>query len=486
MLKLPIRWRLTFWYAAALSLILLVFCGLLLPLSYHQLLARLDSQLHEELQEIFLESQIARTPEELNFSLQARFRQHETFDFIVYEPSQAVIFASSNVTREVIDELSSTPSNQSSETYGTFRVMEDRYYRVSSRTADGPNGKLIVRVLTPLDPVIADIQTLLALMAALLPLGLVLALLGGYFLAVRALAPVQHIVGVADSITISQLDRRIEVTNPHDELGHLAGTLNRLIARLEVAVDEIRRFTADASHELRTPLAILRSEAEFALRKSRTAEEYESTLRVVVDEATRLGTLADQLLTLSRQDAGLDAMRFEPVEIDPVILDVVESLTSLGESRGVHLKANCGSHAVVSGNDIRLSQVFFNILENAIKYSASGTMVEVESANVGDQVQVVIRDHGPGIPAEHLSHVFERFYRVDPSRNRAVGGSGLGLSIAKSIVSAHGGVIQIKSEIGEGTEVTISFSRHDARSKPGVDAEQNGNARQVSLPNTPT
>lgn len=140
---------------------------------------------------------------------------------------------------------------------------------------------------------------------------------------------------VASAITISQLDRRIEVTNPRDELGHLAETLNRLIERLEDAVSEIRRFTADASHELRTPLAILRSEAESALRKSRTEEEYEATLRVVVDEATRLGKLADQLLLLSRQDAGLDAILMDQVEIDPVLLDVVESLAPLAETREV-------------------------------------------------------------------------------------------------------------------------------------------------------
>lgn len=468
MLKLSIRWRLTFWYAAAMAIILIVFCGLLVPLSYQQLLSRMDDELREELQELFLEVQIARTQTELDSSLQARFGMHQTFDFVVFDDQQEILFASSDVTAEMAQKLTTKSFEKDSESFETIFVDEDRYYRVASRSSNGPSGAMEVRAITPLDPLLADAWTLLKLIAILMPLSVLLALVGGYFLAARALAPVEHMVGVANSITISQLDRRIEVTNPHDELGHLAETLNRLITRLEDAVIEIRRFTADASHELRTPLAILRSEAESALRKSRTAEEYQTTLRVVVDEATRLGKLADQLLMLSRQDAGLDAVLIDLVDIDPVLLDVVESLGSLAESRDVPLIASCASNAVITGNDVRLSQVFFNVIENAIKYSSQGSSVEIESVSHGEQVHVTIRDHGVGIAEQHLTRVFERFYRVDASRNRAIGGSGLGLAIAKSIVTAHGGTIELQSEIGRGTKVVITFPKLDTpvRSEP--------------------
>lgn len=468
MLRLSIRWRLTFWYAAALAIILIVFCGLLVPLSYQQLLSRMDGELEEELQELLLEVQIAQNRTELDSSLQARFGTHQTFDFIVFDQQHPVLFASSDVTPEISDALMQTTQKVYSASFETIYVEADRYYRVASRSSNGPSGELEVRALTPLDPLLADAWTLLKLIVILLPLSLLLALMGGYFLAARALAPVEHIVGVANSITISQLDRRIEVSNPHDELGHLAETVNRLIERLEDAVTEIRRFTADASHELRTPLAILRSEAESALRKSRSEEEYQATLRVVVDEATRLGTLADQLLLLSRQDAGLDAVLIDMVEIDPVLLDVAESLSLLADSRQVILQAQCNCNAAVAGNDIRLSQVFFNIIVNAIKYSPLGSTVEIESEINEEHVRVMVRDHGAGIAPQHLTRVFERFYRVDPSRNRAIGGSGLGLSIAKSIVTSHHGTIEIESEEGNGTQVVVTLPKRDTSIRPEV------------------
>ncbi|MBA2115591.1 sensor histidine kinase [Bremerella alba] len=484
MLKMPIRWRLTFWYASALAIILIVFCGLLIPLSYRQLLARMDAELHEELQELFLEVQIANSTEELDSSLWARFRQHETFDFIVYDQQQAVLFASADITPKIQEELAETDTGAARESFETYAVESVAYYRVASRSADGPRGKLTVRVLTPLDPIIADIETLLLLMAVLLPLSLVIALLVGYFLATRALAPVEQIVGVANSISISQLNRRIEVSNPHDELGHLAGTLNRLIARLEHAVDEIRRFTADASHELRTPLAILRSEAESALRKSRTEEEYQATLRVVIDEATRLGTLADQLLNLSRQDSGIDTHRVDSVEIDPIMLDVVETLRPLAETRKIELRTRCKSNAVIAGEDIPLSQAFFNVLDNAVKYSVKGSVVEIESVNRGNQVHVIVRDNGVGISAEHLPHVFKRFYRVDASRNRAIGGFGLGLAIAKSVIASHRGTIEIQSKIGTGTEVTICFEILIKQNKPITTGENTGDLNSSEISNS--
>ncbi len=478
MLTMSIRWRLTFWYAAALTTILVVFCGLLVPVSYHQHLARLDDELREELHELSLEVHIAKTPQELDTSLHTRFETHEMFNFFVNEEQGGVLFASSDVTPEMASQLSQAAVGRGTEALATELLAADQYYRIASVLVEGPHGKLVVRVLTPLAPVIADTKTLMIVMALLLPPSLLLALLGGYFLAARVLAPVEHIVGVANSISIAQLDRRIEVANPHDELGHLASTINRLIARLEHAVEEIRRFTADASHELRTPLAILRSEAESALRKSRTEQEYQATLRVVVEEATRLGTLADQLLILSRQDAGLDTLRLEPVEIDPVLLDTIESLSPLAQSHRVQLHADCDSGAVISGNDIRLSQVFFNIIENAIKYSPEDTVVEVASKIVGDQCQIVIRDHGIGIPPEHLPRVFERFYRVDSSRNRAIGGSGLGLAIARSIVTAHGGTIEIQSEANSGTEVTLGFPKLESSARKSTSNQYSSSAHR--------
>ncbi|EAQ78940.1 sensor histidine kinase [Blastopirellula marina] len=460
MLNISIRWRLTLWYAAALAAILAVFCSLLIPLTYQQLLARMDAELQEELQELYLEVQLAEDPSELDVNLAARFRQHETFDFVIFNESQAVLFASSGVTSEVAAQLSGADYE-----FETRQAMNDASYRIATRTVEEQNGKLVIKVLTPLKPLITDIETLFALIAVLLPIGILFALFGGYFLAARALAPVEQIARVADSITISQLDRRIAVANPHDELGHLAGTLNRLIARLERAVEEIRRFTADASHELRTPLAVLRSEAESMLRKTRTEEEYKTALRVIVEEATRLGTLADQLLTLSRQDAGLAACEREPVQIDALLQDVVELLRPLSESRSVTLSTNQILECEALGDDVRLSQAFFNVLENAIKYSSPDSTIEVETTDIGQQVQVTICDHGIGIPTNQLERVFDRFHRVDSSRNRSIGGTGLGLAITQAIIVAHQGTVELHSELNAGTKVVICLPKASSSSE---------------------
>ena len=185
----------------------------------------------------------------------------------------------------------------------------------------------------------------------------------------RALAPVKQIANVANSITIDRLDRRIEIANPNDEIGRLAATLNSLIARLERAVNEIQRFTADASHELRTPLAALLSEAESALRSPRSPEEYVETLAVIVEEATRLGRLADQLLNLSRQDAGILQYEHDSVRLDALLLDVADQLRPLAEKRNVRIACGEIQPCELQGDDIRLSQAFFNVLENAVKYT---------------------------------------------------------------------------------------------------------------------
>lgn len=454
MKHLSIRWRLTLWYAAALAVILTGFCLSLLLLTRQQLLARTDAALREELQELALEVQLAKSAAEFQEHLQARFFHHDIYDFLVSDDRRAVLFASAGLTTDQAASLVPADLNETWQ-FGTRDLVDHQDYRVARTAVDGPRGRVAVQAMTPLKPLHDEMQALQLLMLVLLPLSISVALCVGYFLAARALAPVEQIVRVAASITISDLDRRIEVLNPHDELGYLATTLNSLISRLERAVDEIQRFTADASHELRTPLAILRTEAEAALRKPRSQEEYERTLTVVVEEATRLGCLADQLLSLSRHDAGITECRQEPVCVDALLLDVVDKLEPFAEARGLVVTTKNLEACEVVGDDIRLSQAFFNIVDNAIKFTPDGGVIEITCRTEDRFAMIVVRDTGIGIPTEHLDRVFDRFYRVDSSRNSETGGSGLGLAIARTAVLAHGGEIAIHSEQGVGTTVTI-------------------------------
>jgi len=462
MRPLSIRWRLTLWYAASLALILSGFCIALLLLTRSLLLARTDADLHEELQELALEVRLAKSEGDFGQQVRARFFQHDVYEFIVSDDRGVLLFASSGLTSAEAAELIRPPGNEGTQ-FSSRKVIDNQPWRVASATVDGSRGRVVVQALTPLRPMQQDLGALQFMMLVLLPPGLALALGGGYLLASRALAPVEQIVQVANAITISDLDRRIEVPDRHDELGRLASTLNSLIDRLQRAVAEIQRFTADASHELRTPLAILRSAAESCLRKRRTSEEYEQTLTVVVEEATRLGRLADQLLSLSRHDAGITECRRELVPVDALLLDVLESLRPLAGARGVTLAASVVEPCDVMGDDVRLSQAFSNVVENAVKFTPSGGLVTVECRVRDGSAVVRVVDSGAGIPGEHLAHVFERFYRVNSSRHSTTGGAGLGLAIARAAIEVHCGTIEIESEPGRGTTVTIRLPMSSCR-----------------------
>jgi signal transduction histidine kinase len=247
------------------------------------------------------------------------------------------------------------------------------------------------------------------------------------------------------------------VANPVDELGRLTRTINAMIGRLENSFAEIRRFTADASHELRTPLAAIRTEAEVALGKPLTVEQHQELLGSILEECERLARLTDQLLALAREDAGGTRPEPAPVDLAALVAGVVETMRPLAEARGVALRHDPDGPLRVRGEETRLRQVFFNLLDNAIKYTPEGGAVAVGLGQVGGEAVVTVRDTGVGIPAEHLPRVFERFYRVDKARSRAEGGAGLGLSIAQKIVTDHGGRIELASSPGRGTTCTVAL-----------------------------
>ncbi len=336
--------------------------------------------------------------------------------------------------------------------------------RVVTALADGPGGPYIVRAITSLEPFERQMSILTTVVAAFVPVAIGLALLGGYLLARRVLSPVDRMVEVANHITASDLRQRVEVVNANDELGRLAQTINSLFDRLEKSIDEMRRFTADAAHELRTPLAVLRSGIEVALRVPRSPEEYRQALEAAADEASRLTRLADQLLFLSRQEAGMVQIEREEVRLDALLKDVAERLEVPARESGLTLSVEPLAPCAVRGDDVRLGQVFFNVLDNAIKYTPGGGRVVIRARPNGARVRVEIEDTGIGISPEHLSHVFKRFYRADPQPNGDRQGAGLGLAIAKSIVAAHGGEIWLDSHVGRGTVLNVELELLDARS----------------------
>lgn len=451
---LSIRWRLTLWYGLSIAVILAVFCLSLFILLRQQMVARVDDGLAEEVKEIGLEIELATDADSFNTAAQARFSQHSFYRFLVRDDAGRTVFSSPNFgpSKPRLVALGS-PNGQIR--FAAFDSETGEAYRVAMQSIGSKFGTLEAYVFRSLGPLNADLASLKWVMMLLLPVGVAFSLGIGHLLTGRALAPVQQVVEAANSINISCLDRRIDVLNPHDEIGRLSLALNSLIARLERAVGEIRRFTADASHEIRTPLATLRVEAEAALQAERSSVEYQRALGVVVDEATRLSRLTNQLLHLSRFDAGIISSQTDVVQLDALAQDVADQLKPLAEHRGVDLVVHLTQPVQVLGDDIQLSQALFNVVDNAVKYSLRGGMVELSVSATTAEATVIVRDDGVGIPAECVPHVFDRFFRVNQSREFDGEGTGLGLSIARTAIMAHGGEITITSDQGKGTSVRI-------------------------------
>ena len=287
-----------------------------------------------------------------------------------------------------------------------------------------------------------------------LPIVIGLAGLGGYLLARRALAPIDHLATDAQRITADRLHQRLAVPNQHDEIGRLAAVINDAFARIEASFEQLRRFTADASHELRTPLSVVRGIGEFGLRETRTPSEYQDTIGSMLEEIDRLTRLVDTLLRLSRGDAGTVKLTREAVDLDALARDVTASLQVLAEERGQRLHVEAKGEVSVSADRLVLRDAVTNLVDNAIKYSPRGSTVTVRVGAADSQATLSVADQGPGIASEHRERIFDRFYRIDEGRAREMGGTGLGLAIAKWAVEANGGRLVLMGG-GPGSVFTI-------------------------------
>jgi heavy metal sensor kinase len=460
---LSIRWRLTLWYGLVLATVIAGFGGAVYFTRRHELKARTDVALGSELDEIAEDVQAAKDYQKLLEQLKRRFARHEVYEFQVGRPDGELVFKSDRVgTRQFpIPEIPGSLKHLDFESVPlrtqNITVESLGLLRLAGRLVPGPDGPLVVQAATSLAPIDQELAELSGLLFVIGPLALVCALGGGYLLARTALAPVARMVHTADQITATRLDRRIDIRNPDDELGLLARTLNGMIARLERSFEEVRRFTADAAHELRTPIAVLRNEAELALFMPREPEQYQAVLEDQLEELERLSRLADRLLYLSRGDAGLLTLAREPVVLQEVVEDVIEHMRVVAEAKGVTLILEKGAQTIVQSGEVHLRRLLFNLVDNAIKFTPAPGTVKVKTSGSQSEAQVIVTDSGIGIPPEHLPHVFQRFYRVDPDRDPDMGGAGLGLAIALSIAEAHAGTIAIESTLGVGTRVILTL-----------------------------
>lgn len=291
------------------------------------------------------------------------------------------------------------------------------------------------------------------------PLLLVVAAGAGYWMSGRALRPVDHIAVAAQRITSKNLSERLPYSGAGDELDRLSGVLNEMLAELESAFARVTQFTADASHELRTPLAIVRTTAELMRSRTRRPEEHDQAWTSVLAQTDRTSQLVNDLLTLARGDSGADALTLEATNLEPVARAAAAEMQVLAASKEVLLHFTTRTRPVVLADADALHRVFTILLDNALKAVAPGGVIRM-SLTLKDEPEsqsavVAVEDNGPGIGPEDLPHIFDRFYRVSKDRSRETGGAGLGLAIAKWIVSRHDGMIQVESQLGQGASFSV-------------------------------
>jgi two-component system, OmpR family, sensor kinase len=287
---------------------------------------------------------------------------------------------------------------------------------------------------------------------------LVLGLAGGWWLAGRAIHPLNDISAAAVKIAAGDLSQRINLADTENELGRLGTVLNSTFDRLGAALEEQKQFTADAAHELRTPVSVVLTQTQTALNRERTAAEYRETVESCQRAAQRMRRLIESLLELARLDAGQEPMKRERVNLVSTTLDCTKLVQPLADQRKVQLYYEVPPLECV-GDAERLGQVITNLLTNAVNYNKENGEVRIAGESKNGTAIITVADTGPGIPAEDLPHIFKRFYRAEKSRTS--GRTGLGLSISKAIIDAHGGALDVISESGKGTTFTIRLPKVD-------------------------
>jgi heavy metal sensor kinase len=314
----------------------------------------------------------------------------------------------------------------------------------------------IIQVSAPLARTREALARYLTTLLALVPVAVGLGAAGGAVLAGRALSPVRGMSEAARQITAEDLHRRLARRGADDEIDHLADTLNTMLAGLEAAFAQAKRFSADAAHELRTPLTALKGEMEVALRAARPPEEYRRVLHSGLEEVEHLIRLVEDLLLFSRSAA---ALRPPParVELEPLVLEALEAGARRAQGTGVTVRADAIERAAVLGDAGALRRALGNLVDNAIKYTPAGGKVELSLLAGEGQARIVVRDTGIGIDPADAARIFDPFVRLDAARSRDAGGAGLGLALVRAIVEAHGGAIAVDSVPGAGSRFTISL-----------------------------
>jgi heavy metal sensor kinase len=335
-------------------------------------------------------------------------------------------------------------------------MYRGREYRVLQHPAHQGPKKLLIVVAGQLEDNRQMLARFTTGLVETIPVLLAATALAGYFMSRRVLQPVGRLTAAVRSLTIGNLAERLPIGQTGDELQRLAETCNDMLARLESAVAQIKRFTADASHELRSPLSYIFMVSECALRQPNLPADCREWFEDILAESQDATHLLEDMLVLARADAGHVDIPFEATDLVPLVEEALERARACAEAKGHRLMLQCtGGSFEIRGDRASLRRLIWTLLDNAIKYTPAGGRVDVLLEGNGIEVRLRVRDTGVGIPAHLLPRVFERFFRADPARSQA--GTGLGLAIAKWIAGVHQADLTVESEPGIGSRFTVAF-----------------------------
>lgn len=440
LLQKNLKIRLTVWYISLLAAILALFCTYLYWQFDKTLLKQVDNQLKVTASEMIILIQ------QKNFPIFENYLQSDQSSNNIINANLLVriigddgkiwdqVGRAKNLTKFIPKQVGMT--NIKYQNYYWRIYSQNLYYHHQK--------KLWIQVAESLEEITRAKEHLLTIMLLGLPLMLVIASFGGFFLTSTSLLPIQKIIRTAEVIRPNEINRRINYSGSLDEVGRLAMTLDRMLERLQAAFENERRFTANASHELRTPLTVMKGRIEVTLSRERNIADYKNTLNDLEKEVNRLIRITDGLLLLTRLEQ--TTLNTQGVNIDNLLEVLVESFQSRAEEKSITLIDDISPNLTIVGDSDYIISLFMNLLDNAFKYTPRNGKVVVEAWKEDNQVSIIITNNGQGIPQEALPHLFQRFYRVENDLDEHRSGVGLGLAIAEEIVRLHKGVITVDSQ----------------------------------------
>ena len=449
---LPIRIKLTLWYVLFLGVILFAFSILIYMILSAQLHSETDSSLRIVSSQLLANIEIVQNYPVFKKTVEMDSLTNrllaEGFAVRLMDNSGSIVegFGPFGILKASID-LTDKEFSSVSTSVGVWRIFTLQI---------GQWGW--IQVGESLSSVRVALFRLSRLMMLIGPTIIILAVVGGFYLAKKSLEPVERITLLAEEISVEKLNKRLNLALPDDELGHLASTFDGMLERLEESVKKQRQFTSDAAHELRTPLTAIRSIVDVTLHRDRSSEEYVSALLQIQNEIERLSSVIDDLLIITRLENTLPKREFAVFSVSALIWEVLETMMVLAKEKNIEIETDLQENLEIAGDRKHLSRAVFNLVDNAIKYTPENGKIRIAArlSESKERIEIIVEDNGIGIQLEDMERIFDRFYRVDRARSQTRG-TGLGLSIAKEIVKAHGGVISVKSSPGKGSTFKVSL-----------------------------